>query len=76
MNLPQPERPELGSGDWVILEFDGPADTTVKPCPPERLPALLAVRELYVQAGLLPPWTGPTGEKEQPSANPPDEKPE
>jgi hypothetical protein len=69
-----PEESGFSSTDCKIIEFDGPADTTVRPCRPELLPGLLAVRELYVQAGLLPPWTRAKGQMEQPDSTSPDEK--
>jgi hypothetical protein len=71
---PHPEQPGFYSTDCKIIEIDGPGDNTVRPCRPELLPGLLAVRELYVQAGLLPPWTGPKGEKKQSDAPSSDDK--
>jgi hypothetical protein len=75
-NKPHPEPLGLSSSDCTILEFDGPGDTTVRPCRPELLPILLAERERYVQAGLLPPWPGTQGKKEQPDATSSGEKQE
>src|SRR5437868_6524504 len=49
-----------------IIEIDGPGDTTVRPCPPERLPILMAERQRLVDAGLLPPLPGTEGETKQP----------
>jgi hypothetical protein len=66
---PRPERPGFDSLNCKILEFDGPGDTTQRPCPPELLAIRLAERERYVQAGLLPPWTGPWPAKGQGDVN-------
>jgi hypothetical protein len=69
---PQPDRDRLVQiGDTVFL-LDGPGDTTVRPCPPELLPIMLKERDKYVQAGLLPPWTGPWPENQPPA--PPEKK--
>jgi hypothetical protein len=81
MSTPADPSPENGHSDIdsigsVVLVFDGPGDTTVRPCRPELLPHLLAVRQLYVEAGLLPPWPGSEEQKGQPDANPPSDKQE
>ena len=72
---PRPKELRFSSTNCTIIEFDGPADHTVRPCPPERLAGLMAIREQYVEAGLLPPWKGPTGENEPPQSTPADPQP-
>jgi hypothetical protein len=36
--------------DAEIIRLDGPGDTTIRPCRPERLEFLKALRARYVQA--------------------------
>ncbi len=73
---PSPERDEFVRVEGTVIIIDGPGDTTHRPCPPEMLPILLKEREKYVQAGRLPPWTGPWPENQHPEAAPPEKKDE
>lgn len=56
MSMPYDQSSGFDSRDCLIIIDDGPGDTTIRPCPPEHLPFLLAEREKLIRYGVpMPP---------------------